>query len=393
MGRRPIGGIFSVGLEEPYRWKDSVQSEPEIRLWVAEGTANGMRPWVTKFSGVLYDRRWLPVVERIYQWHFDARALPAQRGAARARGAAALRADRDVSTRASAQGDRAGDHVLGMYHALVEARVPFELVHEAFLTPDRLDAFKLLILADAAALSDAQCAAIRALRRARRQPPRHVRVVALRRARAAPRRLRPGRRVRRVVRRPHRRPDAELVSEPRRRSGDRPAASRSWTGSTTRRASSTACSASQVHADDGVPVAADADPDVSGPADGGRLPARRRTPTRASSTCATSARSRVVYIPWDIDRTFWDVMCVDHGRLLRNAVAWAANEPPPVEVDGPGLLDVTVWRQRESMTVHLVNLTNPMMMKGPLREIDSGRPAARRASACPRARARARCSC
>ena len=36
---------------------------------------------------------------------------------------------------------------------------------------------------------------------------------------------------------------------------------------------------------------------------------------------------------------------------------------------GPGLVDVTVWRQRESMTVHLVNLTNPMMMKGPLREV------------------------
>ena len=70
MGRRPIGGIFSVGVEEPYRWKDSVQSEPEIRLWVAEGTANGMRPWVTKFSGVLYDRRWLPMVERIYDWHY-----------------------------------------------------------------------------------------------------------------------------------------------------------------------------------------------------------------------------------------------------------------------------------------------------------------------------------
>jgi hypothetical protein len=80
-------------------------------------------------------------------------------------------------------------------------------------------------------------------------------------------------------------------------------------------------------------------------------------------------RSRVVYIPWDIDRTFWEVMCVDHGRLLRNAVTWAANEPPPVQVTGPGLLDVTVWRQRESMTVHLVNLSNPMMMRGPLREV------------------------
>ena len=79
-------------------------------------------------------------------------------------------------------------------------------------------------------------------------------------------------------------------------------------------------------------------------------------------------RSRVVYFPWDIDRTFWDVMAVDHLRLLKNAVAWACNEPQPVEVDGRGVLDVTVWRQRDSMTVHLVNLTNPMMMKGPLRE-------------------------
>ena len=55
-------------------------------------------------------------------------------------------------------------------------------------------------------------------------------------------------------------------------------------------------------------------------------------------------------------------------RSLRNAVAWAANEPQPVEVDGPGVLDVTAWRQQSSMTVHLVNLTNPMMMRGPLRE-------------------------
>jgi hypothetical protein len=40
-----------------------------------------------------------------------------------------------------------------------------------------------------------------------------------------------------------------------------------------------------------------------------------------------------------------------------------------VSVTGPGVLDVTVWRQRDSVTVHLVNLTNPMMMKGPVREL------------------------
>jgi len=38
-------------------------------------------------------------------------------------------------------------------------------------------------------------------------------------------------------------------------------------------------------------------------------------------------------------------------------------------VTGPGMLDIALWRQRDSITVHLVNLTNPMMMKGPYREV------------------------
>jgi hypothetical protein len=37
-------------------------------------------------------------------------------------------------------------------------------------------------------------------------------------------------------------------------------------------------------------------------------------------------------------------------------------------VEGPGLFDVTAWRQKDSLTVHLVNLTNAMAMKGPVRE-------------------------
>src|SRR5258708_276678 len=69
MGKKPIVGLFSVGLEEPYRWKDSVQSPDEIRLWVADGVANGLRPWFTKFSGALHDERWLRVVEDIYRRH------------------------------------------------------------------------------------------------------------------------------------------------------------------------------------------------------------------------------------------------------------------------------------------------------------------------------------
>jgi hypothetical protein len=33
------------------------------------------------------------------------------------------------------------------------------------------------------------------------------------------------------------------------------------------------------------------------------------------------------------------------------------------------MLDIMVWEQEHSMTVHLINLTNPMMMKGPVREL------------------------
>jgi len=55
--------------------------------------------------------------------------------------------------------------------------------------------------------------------------------------------------------------------------------------------------------------------------------------------------------------------------LLRNVFDWALNETPVVSVEGLGIVDVTAWRQKDSMTVHLVNLTNPMMMKGPFREL------------------------
>jgi hypothetical protein len=96
----------------------------------------------------------------------------------------------------------------------------------------------------------------------------------------------------------------------------------------------------------------------------------RLTPANAKSEIRNpKSAGRVVYFPWDIDRTFWEVLSTDHFKLLRNAVVWATNEEPHVTVTGPGVLDVTLWRQTNSITVHLVNLTNPMLMKGPIREL------------------------
>jgi hypothetical protein len=85
--------------------------------------------------------------------------------------------------------------------------------------------------------------------------------------------------------------------------------------------------------------------------------------------CREVGKGRVVYFPMDIDRTFWEVLAPDHWVLLKNAVEWAADEPPPLTVSGAGLLDVSYWRQKNSLAAHLVNMNNPMMMKGPYREI------------------------
>lgn len=79
--------------------------------------------------------------------------------------------------------------------------------------------------------------------------------------------------------------------------------------------------------------------------------------------------SRVGYFPFDIDAIFWEVLDFDHARLLKNAVLWATNEAQPASVEGAGIVDMAVWEQANSLTVALVNLTNPMMMKGPMREI------------------------
>jgi hypothetical protein len=62
------------------------------------------------------------------------------------------------------------------------------------------------------------------------------------------------------------------------------------------------------------------------------------------------------------------VLSGDHLKMMRNTLLWAHDEPAAVEVDGPGLLDVTLWKNAGSITVHLVNLTNPMAMKGPYRD-------------------------
>ena len=161
MGDKPIVGIFSVGFDDEHRWKDSVQNGDEIRMWVADGMAQGLRPWVTKFNAKPIDRRWLPVVEEIYQWQYAHEAY--------LRNVRPMARVGLVYSQQSAWfygGARANEKVedpgLGFYQALIEARIPFEMVHDRCLDAKNLAAFRTLILPNIAALSDEQCSQLRA---------------------------------------------------------------------------------------------------------------------------------------------------------------------------------------------------------------------------------------
>src|SRR5205814_202929 len=54
------------------------------------------------------------------------------------------------------------DHELGLYHAMIEARIPFEMVHDQLLEAEHIDRYKVLLLPNTAALSDRQCEQLRA---------------------------------------------------------------------------------------------------------------------------------------------------------------------------------------------------------------------------------------
>ncbi len=79
---------------------------------------------------------------------------------------------------------------------------------------------------------------------------------------------------------------------------------------------------------------------------------------------------RVVHLAMDVDAAYWRSRLPDHRWLLLRALDWVRKGTPlPVTVQGTGLVEVTAWRQRNSLTVHLVNLTTPNLFGGPVTEI------------------------
>ena len=368
MGMKPLIHIFSVGNVDPLRHKDSVNPDAELKIWAADGIANGMLPCFVKFNAAIIDKRWLKTMEGVYEGHYrSARYLKNIAPMARiAIVIAEQNVDRTTGEAKPWQQD-SSFHMNGMYQALIEDHMPFEMINADVLDAEHLKPFKLLILPNVTRLSNNQCDQIKTF-------------------------VKNG---------------GSLLATFESSLYDDEGNSRKDFGLT---------DLFGVSYDNGVegpmqnsylqlrknPESNEFHPILEGLEEAVRIVNGRYrvkvTPritfpspitliptypdlpmedvyTRIPGTDIREVylrdlgQGRIAYIPWDIDRVFWQYNALDHRKLINNTIRWTLNEEPIVAVEGPGVIETTAWRQEDSMAVHLVNLTNPMMMKGLFREL------------------------
>jgi hypothetical protein len=79
-------------------------------------------------------------------------------------------------------------------------------------------------------------------------------------------------------------------------------------------------------------------------------------------------KSRIAFLPADIDRRYARDHLPDHGNLLANLIRWTAGESIPLSVEGPGFLDCHLYRQQSRLILHVVNLTSAGTWRAPVEE-------------------------
>lgn len=357
---KPIGLIASVGPEERHRWKDAVTNPPEIKAWLADGIAHGQMPWCTKFGGRIPDRRWLAPINEAFD--IFVRLEDAYAGTRPTAEIAVL--DPSSALRALDPNDRPAQetHGLGIYHALVEARLPFELLSDLRLDAESLKPFKVLVIPSGPRLSRAQIDDLRAF-------------------------VAGGGSVIAAY-------DTGLYDE----TGTLHGAGSSFDAlfGMARGDAPTGFLKNTYLAlqpeDEGLSAGIEETDRIIG---GTRnmafaltdptavvpfrffpavpdLPmeevfARGESVEPAAVFRHHPGGGRTGYFGFDLGAVFWDVLQPDHQRLIENAVRWALGAPACVAIEGDGLIDVAMRRSADTVIVTVVNLTNEMALKGPVR--------------------------
>ena len=369
---KPVGGIFSVGTCER-RWKDSVQEPAELRMWVSELVANGLRPWFTKFSAQVFDERWMTTVRDLYRKYRDWE--PYLRDTESCAEIALMFSQHSAKEYGMGERERLVEKPInGWYQALTEARIPFDMIDSHYIDPEHLSRYKAVILPNIAVLSDSDCAELK------KYAENGGAVIGTY--------------------------ETSLYNENGRERSDFGLSelfSVHASGEDTRNELNAYI---QVRKDAGDLILSDGffekdagswcrDRRICGtenrvgirfdrsdfePSPFAAVPAfpdlpmeevypRERVADYEEVLFRTVGKGRAVYFSGDIGRCYWDFLLPDQRKMMVNAVRWAVRGDDPVRVSGSGFVDVTLWENGEWLVLHLVNLTSVRAMRGPAEEI------------------------
>jgi hypothetical protein len=344
-------------------WRHTSKSPAEATLWMAQTTASGMVPWYHWLGASPEDTRWRETGRAFFRWladnepHFRNRRSIADVAVLYPQRTIAFYRSGGPNAWSGADRARTTDYLQGLYYALLEARVLIDFVAEEDLSEETLRKYRVLILPNAAYLSD------RHVRQIREYAGRGGSILATFETS-------------RYDEWGDRREDFALADlfGAHAAGGVSPPHDNSY------------MRIEQPHpvvdgfdgtallpgADERVPIRA---------ADSGSLvltvvppypafPPEMVFPRepRTSEPAAVFRRhgdGRVAYFAGDVDRTFWRSTNTDLARLIGNTVRWLRGDRQPLlTIEGDGVIEAFAWETEPGIALHLVNYTNPNMMRG-----------------------------
>ena len=335
-------------------WRHTSKAPEEATMWMAQTTASGMVPWYHWLGGAPKDLRWRETGRRFFDWiaknerHFVNRRPTANIGV--------VFSQRGNAFYRPPGGGEASEFLQGLYYALLGTRYPFDFVHEDDLGPETLKKYAALLLPNVALLSDAQCRQLEAYaanggallatfetslydeRGIRRDDFGLAKLFGMSKAgdvqgpkgNAYYARVLRNHEVLRGFENTTVLPGAEFRVP--------------------------------IQAEDAEPVLAVLPPYPAYPPE---MVYPRTEPANEPAIVLREHRaSRLVYIPGDIDRSFWRSGNPDLSRLIQNCVRWLVRDGVLVSVEGDGVLEVFAWETAPGFALHLLNYTNPNMLRG-----------------------------
>ena len=334
-------------------WRHTSKSPEEATMWMAQTTASGMVPWYHWLGGAPKDLRWRETGRSFMDWiagherHFVNHRSIAN--------IAVLFSQRDNAFYKPPGGTDSTEFLQGLYYALLESRYPFDFVHEDDLDAQTLSKYSALLLPNVALLSDQQCRQLEAYVAAGGS------LLATFETGLYDERGKP-------------RADSGLARlfEFKKSGAVEGPNGNSYYARVLRQheilrgfENTTLLPGAEYR----VRIQAGSQPVL------GVLPPYPAFPPESvyphsepgdepAIVLRERGTSRLAYIPGDVDRSYWRSGNPDLSRILRNIVGWLVRDRVPVGVEGDGMLEVFAWETEPGFALHLLNYTNPNMLRG-----------------------------